>query len=63
MWILTLFLQDSIKMFEYDDKDEARVEFEKADDCKILSEIIHYRDFEKRGKLKTSEVRNPPWKW
>ncbi|MBO1511269.1 hypothetical protein [Metabacillus bambusae] len=63
MWILTLFLQDSIKMFEYDNKDEARVEFEKADECKFLSEIIHYKDFEKRGKLKTGEVRNPPWKW
>ncbi|MGM7724641.1 hypothetical protein [Metabacillus sp. Hm71] len=63
MWILTLILQDSIKMFEYDNKDEARVEFEKADECKILSEIVHYKDFEKRGKLKTAEVGNPPWKW
>ncbi|QNF30083.1 MULTISPECIES: hypothetical protein [Metabacillus] len=52
MWILTLFLQDSIKMFEYDNKDEARVEFEKADESKVLSEIIHYKDFEKSGKLK-----------
>jgi hypothetical protein len=49
-------------MFEYDNKDEARVEFEKADECKILSEIIHYMDFDKRGKLKTGDVRNPPWK-
>ncbi|WP_198029844.1 hypothetical protein [Bacillus sp. J33] len=49
MWILTLFLQDRIKMFEYDNKDEARGEFERADGCKILSEIIHYKDFEKSG--------------
>ena len=39
-------------MFEYDNKDEARVEFEKADERKVLSEIIHYKDFEKSGKLK-----------
>ncbi|RBP96092.1 hypothetical protein DFO70_102419 [Cytobacillus firmus] len=49
MWILTLFLHDRVKMFEYDNKDEARTEFEKANGCKILSEIIHFRDFEKRG--------------
>ncbi|MBT2686810.1 hypothetical protein J7I93_01295 [Bacillus sp. ISL-47] len=63
MWILTLFLQDSIKMFEYDNKDEARVEFEKADGCKILSEIIHYVDFEKEGKVKRGKARTPPWKF
>jgi hypothetical protein len=48
VWILTLYLQDSIKMFEYDNKDEAREEYEKSDGCKILSEIIHYTDFEKK---------------
>ncbi|MGD6959515.1 hypothetical protein ACQCVM_18340 [Rossellomorea aquimaris] len=42
-------------MFEYENKDEARIEFDKADGCKILSEIIHYTDFENRGKLKS------PW--
>ncbi|CAM3819979.1 hypothetical protein [Cytobacillus oceanisediminis] len=63
MWILTLFLQDGIKMFEYDNKVEASAEFEKADGCKILSEIIHFKDFEKRGKLKTDDVRNSPWKF
>ncbi|MBX9976484.1 hypothetical protein [Cytobacillus firmus] len=47
MWILTLFLHDKVRMFEYDNKDDARTEFEKANGCKILSEIIHYRDFEK----------------
>jgi hypothetical protein len=55
VWVLTLFLQDRIKMFEYENKDEARIEFDKADGCKILSEIIHYTDFENRGKLKS------PW--
>jgi hypothetical protein len=47
VWILTLYLQDSIKMFEYDNKDEAREEYDTADGCKILSEVIHYTDFEK----------------
>ncbi|GLB61598.1 hypothetical protein NCCP133_37270 [Cytobacillus sp. NCCP-133] len=63
MWILTLLLQDRIKMFEYDNKDEARAEFEKADGCKFLSEIIHFKDFEKRVRLKTGDVRNPPWRF
>lgn len=35
-------------MFEYDNKDEAREEYDKSDGCKILSEIIHYTDFEKK---------------
>jgi hypothetical protein len=48
VWILTLYLQDSIKMFEYDSKDEAMEEYAKADSCKILSEFIHYKDFEKK---------------
>ncbi|MCM3243214.1 MULTISPECIES: hypothetical protein [Cytobacillus] len=48
MWILTLFLQDRIQMFEYDNKEEAKTELKKANGCKILSEIIHYRDFENK---------------
>ncbi|KAF0820112.1 MULTISPECIES: hypothetical protein [unclassified Cytobacillus] len=48
MWILTLFLQDRIQMFEYDNREEARAELKKASGCKILSEIIHYRDFENK---------------
>jgi hypothetical protein len=60
MWILTLYLQDRIKMFEYDNKDEARVEYDRADGCKILSEIIYYTDFEERGKFNSGGVRNPP---
>lgn len=47
VWILTLYLKDSIKMFEFDDENEACEEYDKADGCKILSEIIHYRDVEK----------------
>ncbi|MEH7013992.1 hypothetical protein V7087_24810 [Neobacillus niacini] len=46
MWIFTLYLQDNIKMYEFDNKDEARKEYDKTDGCKILSEIIHYKDFE-----------------
>ncbi|MCM3704723.1 MULTISPECIES: hypothetical protein [Cytobacillus] len=48
MWILTLFLQDRIQMFEYDNREEARAELKKAKGCKILSEIIHYRDYENK---------------
>ncbi|WP_226617694.1 hypothetical protein [Cytobacillus firmus] len=48
MWILTLFLQDRIQMFEYENREEARIELKKAKGCKILSEIIHYRDFENK---------------
>lgn len=46
MWILTLYLQDNIKMYEFDKKDEAWKVYDKTDGCKILSEIIHYKDFE-----------------
>ncbi|MCM3569279.1 hypothetical protein [Neobacillus mesonae] len=47
MWILTLYLQDSIKMFEYDNKDEALKEYKKTNGCKILSEVIYFTDFER----------------
>jgi hypothetical protein len=47
VWILTLYLKDSIKMFEFDNEKEACEEYDKANGCKILSEIIHYRDVEK----------------
>ncbi|WP_193747687.1 hypothetical protein [Neobacillus niacini] len=47
MWILTLYSADSIKMFEYETKDEAWQEYDKAAGCKILSEIIYYTDIEK----------------
>ncbi|WP_164745651.1 hypothetical protein [Neobacillus mesonae] len=46
MWILTLYLKDSIKMFEYDNKEEAWEEYKKANGCKILSEVIYFTDFE-----------------
>lgn len=46
VWILTLYLQDNIKMYEFDKKDEAWKVYDKTDGCKILSEIIHYKDFE-----------------
>jgi hypothetical protein len=46
VWILTLYLEDNIKMFEFDNKEEAWKLYDKADGCKILSEIIHYKDFE-----------------
>lgn len=48
MWILTLYLQDRIRMFEYDNKDEAQEEYEKAGGCKILSEVIYFTDFDKK---------------
>lgn len=46
MWVLTLYLQDSIQMFEFDNKDEAREKYNKIDGCKILSQVIYYTDFE-----------------
>ncbi|URT69070.1 hypothetical protein [Cytobacillus firmus] len=48
MWILTLFLQDRIQRFEYENREEARIELKKAKGCKILSEIIHFRGFENK---------------
>ena len=47
MWVLTLYLQDSIQMFEFDNKKEAKEKYNSIDGYKILSEVIYYTDFEK----------------
>jgi hypothetical protein len=49
VWILTLYSADSIKMFEYENKDEAWEKYDKVDGCKILSEIIYFTDIEKNN--------------
>jgi len=54
VWILTLYSADSIKMFEYENKDEAWEKYDKVDGCKILSEIIYFTDIEKNNS--SSEV-------
>ncbi|WP_176713624.1 hypothetical protein [Pseudobacillus wudalianchiensis] len=47
VWVLTLYLEDSIQMFEFDSKKEAKEKCNKIDGYKILSEVIYYTDVEK----------------
>ncbi|MFE4708679.1 hypothetical protein [Peribacillus simplex] len=44
MWIITLYSNSNIIMFEFDTQEEARGAFENIEGCKILSEIVYYTD-------------------
>ena len=44
MWIITLYSNSNITMFEFDTQEEAREAFENIEGCKILSEIVYYTD-------------------
>ncbi|MCQ6282842.1 hypothetical protein [Bacillus sp. EB600] len=39
MWIITLYLDANIPMFEFETEEEAREAFKNMKGCKILSEI------------------------
>ncbi|MGM7719312.1 hypothetical protein [Metabacillus sp. Hm71] len=41
MWILTLYLKNGIKMFEFDTEEEAKEAFRKINGIKYLSHIIY----------------------
>ncbi|WP_299093435.1 hypothetical protein [uncultured Metabacillus sp.] len=44
MWIITLYSQTTISMFEFASEKEAREVFNKLQGCKILSHVIYYND-------------------
>ncbi|WP_197089671.1 hypothetical protein [Bacillus sp. SA1-12] len=44
MWIITLYSQSNISMFEFASEKEAREAFNRIRGCKILSQIIYYND-------------------
>lgn len=44
MWVITVFLKENIKMFEYNTEEEAREVFKNIKGNKILSEIVYFND-------------------
>ncbi|HZG74018.1 MAG TPA: hypothetical protein VEY51_20990 [Chondromyces sp.] len=44
MWVITIFLKQSIKMYEFDTEEEARKSFRSLNGCKVLSEVIYFND-------------------
>jgi ArsR family metal-binding transcriptional regulator len=44
MWIITLYLDSNITMFEFETEEEAREAFQNMQGCKILSEIVYFND-------------------
>jgi hypothetical protein len=49
MWVITVYSEKSIQMFEFDNQDEARATFNSIKGCKFLSEVIYYNDFDVVG--------------
>lgn len=45
MWVLTLYSQDSIKMYEFDSKEEAKEKYNNTAGYRVLSEVIYFNDF------------------
>ncbi|HHY75109.1 MAG TPA: hypothetical protein GX497_18195 [Bacillus bacterium] len=56
MWVLTQYAQDSIKMFEFENKEEARKEYEKMGGNKVLSEVIYFTDFAEADLMKEQQL-------
>ncbi|MGE7907229.1 hypothetical protein ACQKNS_22800 [Peribacillus sp. NPDC094092] len=44
MWVITVFLKENIKIFEFDTEKEAKELFKNIKGNKILSEIIYFND-------------------
>jgi hypothetical protein len=42
MWVVTVYSNSNITMFEFDKEDEARSTFNNIQGCKFLSEIIYF---------------------
>ncbi|MED4286834.1 hypothetical protein P4678_24710 [Priestia megaterium] len=47
MWVITVYsnLNDTT-MFEFENETEARKAFKEIQDCKVLSEVIYFNDFD-----------------
>lgn len=55
MWVLTLYSHDSIKMFEFESKEEALKESGKLSGYKVLTELIYFTDFEAADVMQERE--------
>jgi hypothetical protein len=45
VWIITAHLKNTIKMYEFDNKKEAKEAFERIQGYKILTEVIYFNDY------------------
>ncbi|MCM2532984.1 hypothetical protein NDK43_12020 [Neobacillus pocheonensis] len=45
MWIITAYLKNNFKMFEFDTEKEAKEVFEEIQGYKILTEVIYFDDY------------------
>lgn len=50
MWVITLYTNNNILMYEYQTEQEARDSLKNIKGNKILSEIIYYTDVEHRDR-------------
>lgn len=46
MWVITVYSENSIQMYEFDNQEEARANYKSIKGCKVLSEVIYYNDFD-----------------
>jgi ArsR family metal-binding transcriptional regulator len=44
MWVITVYLNKKITMFEFDTEEEAREAFKSINCYKIISEIVYFND-------------------
>ncbi|MCM3439858.1 hypothetical protein AB3Z07_22490 [Metabacillus halosaccharovorans] len=44
MWVITVYADDRIKMFEFEDEKEAKESIKKIQGSKILSHVIYFND-------------------
>ena len=44
MWIINVYLNENITMFEYDTEEEAREALDNIHGSKIISEIVYFND-------------------
>ncbi|MFJ8237939.1 hypothetical protein ACIQ34_19805 [Ureibacillus sp. NPDC094379] len=44
MWIITIFLKENIKMYEFNTREEANEALKNINGYKILSQIVYYND-------------------
>jgi hypothetical protein len=44
VWVITLYLNENLKMYEFNTEEEAKEAFRNIKGDKILSEIVYYND-------------------
>jgi ArsR family metal-binding transcriptional regulator len=44
MWVITIYLNGNIKMFEFDKEEEANEAFKNIQVIKVISKIVYFND-------------------